>query len=105
MVNLLVSNLSTTPEMYLYSEYSIQEGYYEVYENIDFTSVDAFNKADSIFASFTVIYETNVVPATKKYFTKKYDGTLYGGELTLYSYKTIGGKTSAEYRGNLYRLE
>ena len=103
-VVLLISGGSSFDDKPLYSGYTEEGVYYSVYEESSFFKDLLTANANSKEVTVTVKYEAIVTPPQSIDHTRIIYGKVYSGTIMLYSYKNVDGKTTAVYKGTIYKV-
>ena len=77
--------------------------YFEVYEQQKSANGYSINVSNEIPITLVVSFDGVVDPPRTWTYTKDINGNLYSGTLRIHYYEVVNSKTTAEYRGTLYR--
>lgn len=77
--------------------------YYEIVVQQEPTNEYSINVSDEISTTLVVSFDGVVEPPRTWTYTKDINGNVYSGTLRIHYYEVVNGKTTAEYRGKLYR--
>ncbi|MBR3825714.1 MAG: hypothetical protein IKJ39_11030 [Lachnospiraceae bacterium] len=90
------------PTQYLYSAYTTDGIYYEVYVNEISQQNEMRNSGYSI--NIDLVYDGLIIPSKTIPWSQTINGTVCTGTLKLYSFSQHNGKTTANYQGIIYPI-
>lgn len=105
LIAVLIGNFFSASVAPVYTGYTDDGVYYEVFEENRCFNLSALKSQDSHRVNLSVRYDGVIIPPGTYFYSRNYNNEMYSGTLNLRSYIVKDRKTIARYSGNIYRNE